>query len=285
MSPFPPRPVDPLRWTNEEPAQGVFLGPADESLTLLDMPQGAQRRDLGGLVRAEAASPALRDLLAALAAALTVQRAGQPARAFMLDGLSAQDRVTLFDILGRGEVSMVCGAAPIFQVQESVLTGLWRIEGGDRSWLEIGDVPALVRETAQALARPDLPPLPPVPAGCMNAPAVLHEVAARAAAWRAGQANHVINFTLLPMTEADTAFLAAVLGQIPLTLISGGYGTSRVHATALARVWAVQFLNSMGTVILDTLEIGDVPDSVRAADEDFLDSGERLGEILSAYLP
>jgi hydrogenase-1 operon protein HyaF len=39
----------------------------------------------------------------------------------------------------------------------------------------------------------------------------------------------------------------------------------------------------MDTIILDTLEVGDVPVSLCAADEDFQDSAERLGEILEAY--
>jgi hydrogenase-1 operon protein HyaF len=39
----------------------------------------------------------------------------------------------------------------------------------------------------------------------------------------------------------------------------------------------------MDTPILDTLEIGDVPAAVCAANEDFVDSAERLGEIIEAY--
>jgi hydrogenase-1 operon protein HyaF len=39
----------------------------------------------------------------------------------------------------------------------------------------------------------------------------------------------------------------------------------------------------MGNVVLDTLEIGDVPISVLAAREDFEDSAGRLDEILQAF--
>ena len=46
---------------------------------------------------------------------------------------------------------------------------------------------------------------------------------------------------------------------------------------------ALQFINGMGNVILDTLEIGGVPISVLAAREDFEDSAERLSEILQAF--
>jgi hypothetical protein len=71
--------------------------------------------------------------------------------------------------------------------------------------------------------------------------------------------------------------------QIPLVIRSGGYGSSRVFATGLRHVWAVQYVNGMGNVILDTLEVGGVPVSVLAAKEDFQDSAERLAEILQAF--
>jgi hydrogenase-1 operon protein HyaF len=64
---------------------------------------------------------------------------------------------------------------------------------------------------------------------------------------------------------------------------SGGYGSSRVFATGLRHVWAVQYVNGMGSVILDTLEVGGVPVSVLAAREDFEDSSERLAEVLEAF--
>jgi hydrogenase-1 operon protein HyaF len=77
--------------------------------------------------------------------------------------------------------------------------------------------------------------------------------------------------------------LTGVLGQVPLVIRSGGFGSSRVFATGLRHVWAVQYINGMGNVILDTLEVGGVPVSVLAAREDFQDSVERLGEILQAF--
>ena len=88
-------------------------------------------------------------------------------------------------------------------------------------------------------------------------------------------------FTFATTAELDD--LTQVLGQIPLVIRSGGYGSSRAFATGLKHVWAVQYINGMGAVILDTLEIGGVPVSVLAAREDFEDSAGRLGEILQAF--
>jgi len=85
------------------------------------------------------------------------------------------------------------------------------------------------------------------------------------------------------LTGVDAEVLTSVLGQIPLVIRSGGFGSSRVFATGLRHVWAVQYLNGMGGVVLDTLEVGGVPVAVLAAREDFEDSAERLAEVLEAF--
>jgi hydrogenase-1 operon protein HyaF len=117
----------------------------------------------------------------------------------------------------------------------------------------------------------------------MNAPFLLAELQDRSSRYTPGAENHVINFTLLPITETDAEVLTSVLGQIPLVIRSYGYGSSRVFATGLRHVWAVQYVNGMGNVVLDTLEIGGVPVSVLAAKEDFEDSSRRLADILEAF--
>jgi hydrogenase-1 operon protein HyaF len=43
----------------------------------------------------------------------------------------------------------------------------------------------------------------------------------------------------------------------------------------------VRYFNSMNTLILDTIEVVDIPEAARAAAEDFADSIERLRELLS----
>jgi hydrogenase-1 operon protein HyaF len=93
----------------------------------------------------------------------------------------------------------------------------------------------------------------------------------------------VVNFTLLPLSESDVEVLTATLGQIPLSIRSEGYGNCLIYATGLRHVWAVQYTNSMGKIILDTLEVGAIPASACAAREDFEDSAVRLGEMLEAY--
>jgi hydrogenase-1 operon protein HyaF len=168
------------------------------------------------------------------------------------------------------------------------MAGIWRVEsstadGTQGEWIEIGPVPAPVLRAAAELPRAEIQVPEHMPQGAMNAPALLFELQQRSSEYRPGAENHVINFTLLPITDVDAQVLTGVLGQVPLVIRSGGFGSSRVFATGLRHVWAVQYINGMGNVILDTLEVGGVPISVLAAREDFEDSAERLSEVLLAF--
>ena len=198
------------------------------------------------------------------------------------------------DSLGEGEVSIRCDLSqPVLQqttAQETRLAGVWRVRVIDadgqviRDVLEIADVPGFVRYTAFSGARSaaELPNLPPE--GVMNAPGVLAElneyVAMRLSNSEAPA--HIINLTLLPQSEQDLAFLDAQLGAGNLSILSRGYGNCRITSTGLQDVWWVQFFNSDDKLILNTLEITDVPEAALAAQEDIDDSAARLREILNA---
>ena len=120
------------------------------------------------------------------------------------------------------------------------------------------------------------------PEGVINAHPVLAELNDQAAAWRPGTTPHVINLTLLPQTEADLAYLDSKLGVGPISILSRGYGNCRIGATGLANCWWVRHYNSDERLILNTLEVVDVPAAALAAQGDMEDSAERLSEILEA---
>lgn len=278
---------------------GFWVAPdgADDAITLL--PIGGEealdtRREVNFLATRSAAEliahcPTVAELLPQLADALAVQTAQEPNRLFDITDLPADDRELLSQVVGEGEVAGVAVLTDgvVAQVQESVMAGLWRVRFTDASgalvadYLEIGAIPQAVRKAAE-LAAADISFGAP-PQGAMNVMPVLAEIRERMAAHTPGVASHIINFSLLPMSEADMGFLQETLGDGPVRLVSRGYGTCRVLATGARNVWSVQFFNAMDTIILDTLEIGDVPAAACAADEDFRDSAERLREIDEAY--
>jgi hydrogenase-1 operon protein HyaF len=277
-----------LVWHPKVPGEAQ-QGSGDE-LRLIGMPTGLVRPARQALAADQLTPPSravMHEVIADLHARIDNPTAA-PKR-ISLAALSESDKAVVADILGEGDVWAKVGVADAYwRVVESVLAGVWRLEattadGKTTEYVEIGAVPLPILQAATELPRPTIEIPKQMPQGAMNAPSLLYELQERSSNYQPGAENHVINFTLLPLTEMDAQVLTSVLGQIPLVIRSGGYGSSRVFATALRNVWAVQYINGMGSVILDTLEVGGVPVSVLAAKEDFEDSAERLGEILAAF--
>jgi hydrogenase-1 operon protein HyaF len=116
------------------------------------------------------------------------------------------------------------------------------------------------------------------PAELMNAPALYHEIRGLSAQWSAARPAHVINLSLLPATPDDLAWLDEQLGRISFSILSRGFGNCRITATALPFVWWVQYFNSMEKLILNSIEIVDLPAVALAAKEDYAETIVRLDE-------
>lgn len=200
-----------------------------------------------------------------------------------LVGLNSEELALVNQVLGEGEVSAKALLADggEARIQESVFAGVWRVCRFDANGQQTGDsvevapIPELLIERAQAASR-WLDALPPMPATLMNAAPIGAELLARQR--QALDSPHVINFTLLPVTPDDLAWITDVVGEGAVGIFSRGYGKCRVLATALTHVWRVQYFNTMNTLLLDTLEITRIPDVTLADGEDIADSAERLGE-------
>jgi len=277
-----------LVWHPKVP--GEALAGADDQLRLIGMPTGLVR-PARQVFAAEQLAPAARAVIHQVLADLQRQAdtpAAVPTR-IALGQLDEADKAAVADILGEGDVWAKVGTADTYwRIVESVLVGVWRLEanasdGTTTEWIEVGQVPQPIVTAAAELSRTTLDIPKQVPQGAMNVLPLLAELQERSTAYRPGSENHIVNFTLLPITEVDAQVLTTVLGQVPVVIRSGGYGSSRVFATGLRHVWAVQYINSMGNVILDTLEVGGVPVAVLAAREDLEDSAVRLSEILEAF--
>jgi hydrogenase-1 operon protein HyaF len=279
---------NPMIWEGEEQAQGVFLetGESEDPLALLGVPS-LQLQEQPRLPADFEASPALRAVLETLRSELH-KAAGQSRFGERIDvtGLDRISREALPLMLGSGEV---CGRVALdgvdYTITEAVMAGLWHVTGSDNSeWLEVAPVPGIVEQAAMSLRAAPIQ-LPEQVPGVMNGLAVLAEVNEHASRWDGSEPhNRVLNFTLMPMSPEDQQLLIDVLGRADLVLESGGFGNCKLMATSVRHVWAVQYLNAMGNTILDTLEIGSIPDAALAAPEDFEDSARRLDQILETYL-
>ena len=257
----------------------------EEGLEYLPMPSGMRvyephLPEVADPVRAAAA----RAVLTRIHEALASWTAGEEIR-IPVDDLDAPVLALVDEALGEGEVAVkVERAGARLEIQEASLAGVWRVRGfGDgttRESLLVGSFPRVALNRAFTAAAAVVGG--PTPAGLMNGQPILTELVDRSAAWRRGDTPHAVNFSLLPHTPEDLAFIEQRLGVGATTILSRGYGNCRVTATATPNVWWVRYYNSVDTLILDTVEIVDVPAVVCAAAEDIADSAERLAEILDA---
>jgi hydrogenase-1 operon protein HyaF len=229
------------------------------------------------------------DVVEQLIAAMQRHRAGEAdAPRFSLMGMAPGALRALNESLGQGEVSVKVAspnAGPGWRVQETAFAGVWRVLRADarghllEDTLEANDMPAIVRVAAGHASGAALNAAR-LPAGVVNARAIVDELRHHARAWRVGHPAHVVNLTLLPFGPADHAGLDSLLGEGPVAILSRGFGNCRIASTQARNVWRVRFYNTMSTLILDTLEVVDIPEAARAAPEDRDDSIERLGELL-----
>jgi hydrogenase-1 operon protein HyaF len=148
--------------------------------------------------------------------------------------------------------------------------------------IELGAVPQALRDAAVADAVDAMPrwhgALPPQ---VQNAPALQAEIQDHWRRWQPGQPPQVVNLTLLPMTPEDIGFLDHHLGTGRVLILSRGYGNCRITNTERPNCWRIVYYNSQDAVILNTVEVGGLPEVAQAAPEDLADSQARLAEVLA----
>ena len=284
------------------PVPLVALGPGtqseDESLDYLPMPKDMDTYRPPVLPEPEelAGRDAARAVLDQVLALLDRTAKRGPGGQVSLTALPVADLRLVNQILGEGEASALVreedGALEV-RIQESVLAGVWRLitfrtVDGERNLIddviEVGPVPALLR----AIAVDDVWPqgaMPhwagPLPPNVQNAPLLVEEIRDQVAGWKPGQVSHVVNLTLLPVTPEDIGFLDHHLGTGRVLMLSRGYGNCRISNTRLPNCWRVVYYNSMDKVILNTVEVVDMPEVAMAAPEDLRDSHERLADVMN----
>lgn len=275
------------------PIPVVALGPGSQTeeveLEYITMPKGMdtyrppvlpEPEEVVGLAAGKAALHAILD---AVDAWLTDR---EPAPVD-LAGMSAPDLALVNQVLGEGEVSARVEGELSVLVQESVFAGVWRciVRRGEQlvsDTIQVGAVPSVLVEAARGNATQQGPIAIPasLPPGVMNAPSIITELNDQITQWKAGMPAHVINLTLLPLSPQDVDFLDEQLGAGSVVVLSRGYGNCRVASTGVPNCWRVVYYNSQDAIILNTIEIVDIPEVACAAREDLSDSHERMAEVL-----
>lgn len=263
----------------------------DEELDYLPMPQGMSTYQPPRLPEPDAldghgaAIAVLDQVLAVLQAAIR----GESVAPVDLSGLGAADRQIVNQALGEGEVGAQVAdgqGSALVQVQESVFAGVWRVierlpDGGLQDRIEVGAIPEVLKTCARQDGASGHRPTARLPEGVMNAPTLLQELHDQRQQWRAGQSAHLVNLSLLPLSPADMACLEEQLGTGRVVILSRGYGNCRISSTRVPNTWRVVYYNSQDAMILNSIEVVDMPEVACAAPEDLVDSEQRLREVMA----
>ena len=278
---------------NEIPVRVVGPGSQPDSaqdLRYIDMPHEMATFSAPYIPEPEAVAhlDGAREAMRWLEDALSRVAPGMAPQLANLARLDAENRELVNQILGEGEVSIVCEGEVSARCQESVLAGVWRtlyVDGDNRvigDLLEVAATPHLLSATSGPGQAIDATP-PESGDSVLNALPILVELQSHVAAYGGNGKQHSINLTLLPLSDEDVEFIDERLGRGAIDILSRGYGKCEVISTRTPNVWWVRYYNSMDSLILNSIEVVAVPEVVTAATEDLQDSAKRLQEILAPY--
>jgi hydrogenase-1 operon protein HyaF len=278
---------------NEIPVRVVGPGSQPDSgqhLRYIDMPDDMATFRAPAIPEPEAVEhlSGAREAMRWLGEALARHEPGREPQLANLTGLDPENRELVNQILGEGEVSIVCKGDVTARCQESVLAGVWRTLYFDEEecvvcdLLEVSATPHLLLAPPEDGAEIDAT-APESAEDVLNALPILVELQAHLAAYDGSGKQHEINLSLLPLSESEVEFLDKRLGRGPIDILSRGYGNCQVISTRTPNIWWVRYYNSMGTLILNSIEVVAVPEVVTAAEEDLHDSATRLRDILAPY--
>ncbi len=272
------------------PVVGIGPGSQDAEAAppqVLDMPREMDTFKMPPLPEPTVARAATAALAAMrwLHAATSGWTPGSANARFNAAALSASDLEVVDQILGEGEVAILIGSGQGLRIQESVFAGVWRIRSQradgtiEDDVIEVGPMPQAALDTARRASSGEVPRRE-VPEGAVGAGPILEEIAHRVSTRRPGDAAHVINLSLLPLTPADSAHLGWALSAGPVRILSRGYGSCRITSTVVRDTWWVQYVNGYGKPMVDSIEITEVPEVAAASAEDIADSALRIREAL-----
>jgi hydrogenase-1 operon protein HyaF len=274
------------------PIPVVTVGPGsqeggEEQLSYIEMPKEMSTFSMPSLPDPDQAREAqeARGALRWLAEATAAWPQRPQNASFDIGVLDAHNRDIVDQVLGEGEVSIIVAGKTETRVQESVFTGVWRLRrlGPDGSLasdlIEVGPIPQVAVEAARAAASDSVPAVS-APDDAFSALPVLAEIADRVAHRKPGDATHVINLSLLPMSPSDGKHLGEVLAAGPVRILSRGYGSCRITSTVVRDTWWVQYVNGYGNPMVDSIEITDMPEVAVASAEDIAESAARVKEAL-----
>ncbi len=225
-----------------------------------------------------------RDALARFAGSME-REARAPGGAAMLDLSKLAPAVVdiVESMLGQGAVTISASGSRQLRANETVFAGVWRVSVVDAAGtlvadrLEAAPIPRIAIDAAHDGASDSIAAVGLAPR-VAGAAALLADI--RAAMRRPRSAVHVINLTLYPLTSADRAALDVALPRGCVEIVARAFGNCRIASTLARDVWRVAYYNAVDAMVLNTIEVVDVPEIALAAPDDLDDSRARLAELV-----
>jgi len=184
--------------------------------------------------------------------------------------------------LATGEVRIVLRGGEV-KIEETQITGLWRVQEGEKQRFVLACVPQSVLEAAR-LGRSELTVPAEVPEGVFAAPAILKELAAALASGDAAALNfraaHMIELTRQPIEKIDMQWINTLLGTGEIEIWLSGFANAHIRSTGYRGIWRSALMNRAGKGLLDSFVVSLLPPEVPASPDEFSDTARQCEELL-----
>ncbi|MEL6366440.1 MAG: hydrogenase expression/formation C-terminal domain-containing protein [Pseudomonadota bacterium] len=208
---------------------------------------------------------------------------GTPVVSLPVDHLDRRNLDLLDRVLGTGGISISYDGPAIARIQESVLAGVWRVRHYDdgrvnADIVEVAPLPKLIARAVFTKAATEFAPasIKTLPVALKSILSELHEALT---CYMERGVTHVMNLT--DTEESHLELMQALFGLGPAVIESRGYGNCRITSTTIRGLWWVQFFNTRGEMIVNSLEVATVPNLVSAEPDDLSESADSLKNLLA----
>ncbi|MEM0909448.1 MAG: hydrogenase expression/formation C-terminal domain-containing protein [Pseudomonadota bacterium] len=257
-------------------------------------PEAPQVKDLDTVIDGLAL---LRDLLVAI----TMFNEESKYNQFDLSALNQASKEFIDQVLGEGDISATIkvnkGDIKHIEIQQSLMAGVWRIKHINRlgqvgvEYLEIATFPTAIVNKCATLNKMQ-------PAGRalskkqkgrksnttdFDNRALIHELNKRGKEYSASSQSFVVNLASLPMNKDDMSDLENLLGIDEVNMCSRVYGNCQISATSCINTWWIKYFDAKDRVLLNTLEVVDIPSITKASNRDIAYSALRIKNTLVFY--
>lgn len=184
--------------------------------------------------------------------------------------------------LASGEVRISADNGAL-RVEETSVTGLWRVQENDKQKFVLASIPSEVLEAIKKGNRTLEVPTEK-PEGLFSSPAIIQELSAaqKEANLEALDFNppHMVELTRQPIEKEDMAWLKSILGAGSTEIWLTGFANARMQSTNYCGIWRSTLLNKAGKTLLDSFVVTLLPPEVPVSPDEFEDTVRECEDLI-----